>query len=76
MTVRAKFRVDEVAATVSGSTVRMSAVTSGSEENKTFFKWTPSAQLSMGTVNVDAAAEFKPGDEFYVDFTKAEKVTP
>lgn len=71
MSVRAKFRVDEVAQNVSGSTIRMSPVTSGSDENKEFFKWTPTGRLEMGTVNAAAAEQFKPGAEFYIDFTAA-----
>jgi hypothetical protein len=74
MTVRAKFRVSEVAKTEYGSRVQLRAVTSGSEENKAFFKATPSAELNMSTINEEAAAQFAPGAEFYVDFTPA--VTP
>lgn len=74
MNVRAKFVVTEVAQTVAGSRIRMSPVTGTSEENKSFFKWTPSGQLDMGIVSPEVAAAFAPGAEFYVDFTPA--VTP
>lgn len=74
MNVRAKFVVTEVAQTVAGSRIRMSPVTGTSEENKSFFKWTPSGQLDMGIVAPETAAVFTPGAEFYVDFTPA--VTP
>jgi hypothetical protein len=68
--VRAKFRCDEVAKTVSGQTVRMSPVTSnGGEENAKFFKYTPFGKLEMGTINQDIV--FEPGKEYYLDFTPA-----
>lgn len=72
MTVRAKFRCMSITETEGGNkTVQLAAVTSGSEENKEFFKWTPSAQINLSTLNPAAAAQFKPGAEFYVDFTPA-----
>lgn len=36
--VRAKFRCDEVAQRVEGKVIRMSPVTSGGEENESFFE--------------------------------------
>lgn len=71
MNVRAKFRVESIETSVSGSTIKMQPVTSGSEENKQFFKWTPSGSLNMGVVNPEVAAAFVPGAEFYIDFTPA-----
>jgi hypothetical protein len=70
--VRAKFKCSEVTETESGKKVVLYPVISGSEENKAFFKWTPSGKLEMGIMNDGAANEFKPGQEYYVDFTKAE----
>lgn len=72
MSVRAKFTVTEVALTTAGSRVRMMPVTGTSDENKSFFKWTPSGQLDMGIVAPETAAAFVPGKEYYVDFTLAE----
>lgn len=71
MTVRAKFRVETVTQTIHGFTVDLKPVTGGSPENERFFKWTPSGEIKMGTVNAEAAEQFKPGTEFYVDFTPA-----
>lgn len=69
MTVRAKFKVQSVTETEGGlKTAQLQAVTSGSPENEVFFKWTPSAQINLSTLNPAAAAEFFPGREFYVDF--------
>lgn len=72
--VRAKFRVQQVAPSNNTDeyyNITLYAVTSGSEENKEFFKWTPSGQITINTVNPAAAAQFKEGDELYVDFTSA-----
>jgi hypothetical protein len=74
-TVRCKFKVDAVEPPDSAgnvATVRLSPVYSGSEENKKFFTWTPSGSISFGTINGEAAKQFVPGKEFYVDFTPAE----
>jgi hypothetical protein len=73
MTVRAKFRVVSVTESENGlKTANLSPVTSGSPENERFFKWTPGGQIVLGTINPEAAKEFYPGREFYVDFTPAD----
>lgn len=72
MNVRAKFRVTDKEVNEQGEgSVKLEAVTSGSPENDEFFKWTPSGELSMGTINSQALAQFELGDEFYVDLVKA-----
>ena len=75
MTTRAKFYVVSVKKTKFsdgiGSVVELSPVVSGSEENKEFYKWTPSGRIELGTINEKAAAEFEIGKEYYVDFTPA-----
>ena len=43
----------------------------GSDENNTYAKWTPTANASFGILNPALFGQFKPGDEFYVDFTPA-----
>lgn len=71
---RAKFKVVSVTESEGGlKTVNMQPVTSGSPENTAFYKWTPSGQIQLGTINPDAAAPFVPGTEFYVDFTVCPK---
>ena len=53
--------------------VKFLAVTSGSEENKSFSRWTPSANLEMIISNETPAGEFfEEGSEYYLDFSKAE----
>lgn len=73
MSVRAKFRVTSVTAHEGGSSaVVLAPVLSGSEENKSFWKWTPGGKVELLTINPEAASQFEPGKEFYVDFTPAE----
>lgn len=44
----------------------------GSDENNTFARWTPMADLHMAITNPGLFGKIKEGDEFYLDFTKAE----
>jgi hypothetical protein len=64
--------------TVSGETLNFTAVcrsegypADGSDENNTFSKFTPSADLRMYIANPALFGQFKEGDTFYVDFTPA-----
>lgn len=74
--VRAKFRVDSITRTQNGGhTVALTPVTTGSEENKQFYKYTPYGNIALNTINDAALRAFgDPGDLFYVDFTPAETV--
>lgn len=76
MSVRAKFRVYGVTQRETGENaqfdVELVAVSSGSEENKQFWKWTPTGNIKLTTINAEAAKQLEPGKEFYVDFTPAE----
>lgn len=51
--------------------VKLGVVSSGSEENKSFFDSTPSGSIEFGTINHEAAAEFEPGTEYYVTIERA-----
>lgn len=53
-------------------TPKLHPVTSGSDENKQFFRWTPGGEISLGTVSKEAGEYFKIGKEYYVDFTEVE----
>ena len=80
VTMRAKMRVVS-ADRPTGATceiLRFSAVGSvfpypddGSDENNTFAKWTPSADLNMTVTNPDLFGKIQVGEEYYLDFTKA-----
>lgn len=45
-----------------------SAVTDGSEENKSFFDATPYGSLKIGTYKEDV---FEPGKDYYIDISEA-----
>lgn len=70
--VRAKFYVASVVGEQEGSIINLNAVTSGSEENESFFKLTPAGHISLSIVNPETASFFKPGENVYVDFTQDE----
>lgn len=52
--------------------IQMSAVIDGSDENKEFFKWTPSGTLNFSTVNEGAAESIEQGKQYYIDITPCE----
>lgn len=68
---RAKFVVDSITHRQDGDgevrDIKMSAVTGGSEENDSFFKYTPKASLNLSTINEGALADLKAGQKCYVD---------
>ena len=43
---------------------------SGAEENDSFWKYTPSGSLSLGSIKEDL---FEVGSSYYLDFTKVEE---
>ena len=73
MKTRCKFKCTHVEAQGSESDpqqyARFEAVVSGSPENESFFRWTPSGQLSLGVVR---GGQFEVGKEYYLDITPAE----
>ncbi|MCB1020331.1 MAG: hypothetical protein KDC27_10400 [Acidobacteria bacterium] len=71
MKVRAKFKLHTKAEAEDGFSLTFFPVTSGSKENEEFFRYTPSGTLNLSTVNKDAAAQFTPGAEYYLDITPA-----
>ncbi len=77
MTVRAKFKVQSITTSARWNgpgtmgTVKLTPVTSGSDENKKFYEATPSGEITLGTINEEALAQFPIGAEVYVDFTPA-----
>lgn len=73
MNTRCKFKCTHVEA--QGSTndpqqyARFEAVISGSPENESFFRWTPSGTLSLGTVR---SGQFEAGKEYFIDISPAD----
>ena len=79
----AKFRVNTVTKYDGAETITMSAVVksepynkNGDDENNTFAKFTPNAELSITISNPDLLGKNEPGDELYCDFTRAPKPEP
>jgi hypothetical protein len=86
-TVRAKFRVATITRSLGSrfdraldkyvpqetQTIRLQPVyDDGNPENKRFFESTPSGNIELGVMNVEAAQHFDLNADYYVDFTKAE----
>lgn len=70
--VRAKFKCESVTETETNKQASLRVVTTGSEENKSFSKYTPFGQLQIAIDKDAPAAElFVPGKEYYLDFTEA-----
>lgn len=67
---RCKFKCDTVLSNKDGSTIELYPVFTGSAENEEFFKYTPFGSLKMGIVNPEAAKQFVPGKEYYIDITE------
>jgi hypothetical protein len=77
MKIRAKMQCLSVQREEYQETVTLSAVVEGSEENKSFSRWTPAAHLTMTVSNPDVLGAFKEGEEYYLDFTPANRpLTP
>lgn len=74
--VRCKFRVSSYETFLDRGEelrrIKLNVVVDGSLENKEFFKWTPSGQIEVGTLNRKAWESFPLGAEMYVDFTPVE----
>lgn len=53
--------------------ISLTPVIDGSEENKSFSKYTPSGSVNLN-ISYETAASyyFEPGKEYFVDFTEAE----
>ena len=44
----------------------------GSDEDNSYAKFSPSAELTINVQNPALKGQFKPGQKFYVDFTAAD----
>jgi hypothetical protein len=78
--IRAKFYVQKIEKTKYGyspnqkemTTVVLAPVYSQEEgtENKKFWEATPTGEVKLGTINLEAANHFELGGEYYIDFMK------
>jgi len=71
MAIRCKFEVVEKSQRSWGHGVKLAPVSGTSEENKAFFKATPSGEVTFLTINENAADQFVLGQSYYIDFTEA-----
>lgn len=70
--VRAKFKCEGIIPDKDANArVILRAVTNGSPENDTFFKWTPSGVLDFHLLAASTASMFEVNKEYYLDITPA-----
>ena len=75
--MRAKLRVNSVEQFEHAEVLKLTAVAAnnypedGSDEDNTYAKFTPSAEMNIHITNPELAGKFKPGQTYYVDFTEA-----
>lgn len=76
--MRAKLKVGSVESCGEGEIVRFHAVaknegypSDGSDENNTYAKFSPSADMTINIQNPALVGKHQVGEEFYVDFTPA-----
>lgn len=72
--VRAKFECTSVVnqPEYESKSVSFSPVINGSDENKSFSKYTPSGNLNLQiSYETEASNAFEVGKEYYLDFTEA-----
>ena len=77
--MRAKLQIASVVSGEGYEQLKLTAVcksggypADGSDEDNSFAKWTPTANLEMTINNPALHGKFKQGQKFYVDFTEAE----
>ncbi|ARK13037.1 hypothetical protein A6C57_23360 [Fibrella sp. ES10-3-2-2] len=73
--VKAKFICNTITDNGTQKTANLTAVYGGSEENKSFSKYTPSGQLNITIDNETSAADFfQPKQEYFLTFEAASVV--
>lgn len=77
--MRAKMTVSKVERVVGGDRVTFNAVCrsdkypeDGRDEDNTYAKFSPQAELTIFIANPALLGKHEPGEKFYVDFTKAD----
>ena len=80
--MRAKLKLASVTQNEGSETLQFHAVcrptgypADGSDEDNTYAKFSPSADLKLVVQNPALLGKFKPGQKFYVDFTLAPEPT-
>ncbi|HDH1557710.1 TPA: hypothetical protein PIU59_002999 [Klebsiella quasipneumoniae subsp. similipneumoniae] len=74
MSVRAKFQCNSINKSLDNTSavVNLMAITTGSAENETWSKYTPSGQLQMVISNPAAFEQFELGKEYFIDIVLAD----
>lgn len=76
--MRAKLKIESVTRIEYGEQLKLRAVCAskypedGSDEDNTYAKFSPAAELSITIANPNLFGKFNPGEKFYVDFTPAD----
>lgn len=71
MNVLAKFRVTEKSQGMNtGFSVKLEPVTTGSEENKEFYKYTPHGEFKLNTVSENVFNSLELEKEYYITISK------
>lgn len=72
MNVRCKFKCIRISENSGGAfEVAFVPVTSGSQENENFWRWTPGGELRLSGIKKEVAAAFKVDQDYYLDLTPA-----
>lgn len=75
MKVLAKFKCETIEISGEpeslGFDVRLTPVTSGSEENEQFYRYTPGGEFKLYTLNETAGKYFTPGKEYRITIEEA-----
>lgn len=69
MDILAKLHCESVLVAENSETAKLRAVYGDSEENKTFSKYTPAANLEIQITNPEAFGAFEPGHDYLVRFS-------
>lgn len=67
--MRAKLTIDSITVQQWSDTLTLRANYSDSKEDNTYAEATPSASMTIQITNKNLLGKFKPGQQFYVDFT-------
>ena len=54
-----------------GGEIDLEPVISGSEENASFYQWTPAGKVTLNVTSKKVFNSFEVDKEYYIDFTEA-----
>lgn len=72
--MRAKLTIDNVTMNQHSDQVQFRAIYSNNKEDNSYSEATPTAQASLTITNKALIGQFRPGQQFYVDFTPIDAV--